>query len=203
MAENVCLLLSVFFSPGTGCTSTVIGTAWPVGGVFLTGMLPLLVWPRAIESMRPSRFWALPPRPMVTLTVTPVSSFSPWLITWTWKARSALAVTVAGGPGGRGWPPPRAVAGARPWGAGGGGGGPPPPPPPPRAAARAAPGGPHTGGAAGPAPRPLLTASTRSLTKLGSIHWTVGRNWLVGILTCPSRFSFLSCWARLVTNRRL
>ena len=51
MTEDSCVLLSVFCSPGTGSTSTVIGTFWPVGGCLLSGIVTVLISPAAIVSI--------------------------------------------------------------------------------------------------------------------------------------------------------
>ena len=51
MAMKSAVLLSVFSSPGTGSTSTVTGTFWPVGGFSVTGMVTVCVSPAAISAI--------------------------------------------------------------------------------------------------------------------------------------------------------
>ena len=55
VASNV--LLSVFCSPGTGLTSTLIGTFGPVGGCFESGIVTVFSSPAAIVSIVSS--WAV------------------------------------------------------------------------------------------------------------------------------------------------
>src|SRR4051812_3980090 len=75
MAWYVCLLLSVFFSPGTGLTDTLIDTGRPVGGRLGSGTDAVAVAPAAIESICWSTEIAFPAPVMRTWTVTFFSSF--------------------------------------------------------------------------------------------------------------------------------
>ena len=88
MTDDSCVLLSVFCSPGTGLTSTLIGTFWPVGGCLLSGIVTVFSSPAAIVGIVYSWVSASPPSPTRTVTTTSVSVFSPWFWTWIWKERS-------------------------------------------------------------------------------------------------------------------
>ena len=57
------MLLSVFSSPGTAWTSTVIGTLWPAGGCSASGIVTGLISPAAIVSITSSRSIASLPSP--------------------------------------------------------------------------------------------------------------------------------------------
>ena len=74
-----------------------------------------MVSPAAIVSMVPSRSLASSPSPTVTFTFTSVSVLSPWLATWTSKARSPETGTVALSPGTSATPPRDTPTRPLPW----------------------------------------------------------------------------------------
>src|SRR5436190_15707564 len=73
-----CRLLSVFFSPRTGATATVIVTGVPTGGRRVSGTLTVAVWPAVVCGTVLDAVIGRPAPAMRTLALTLCSSLSPW-----------------------------------------------------------------------------------------------------------------------------